>query len=264
MEPEFSEASPQYGLPPAGSSTPTRTQGLDIGRAFTFMFDDPDRNRKLGTGILITLIGIILSPVLIGIVPLIMMTGYTLVVLQNVMKGDRYPMPEWENYGDLFVRGLKLVVVLIVWMLPVFAIYLPSVIGAAWMDSNSDALRAMGTVLSICGTCFVILGSLAITLLMPAIYVRMAERNDISDGLAFSRIIAFTRRNLSNVLIAFLMTIVIGLIAAIAAMAGFLALCVGVLFTFPAATLWQYLATAHLYGQVGVLDEERRTEGLAA
>ncbi len=51
---------------------------MDFGKAFTFMFEDPDWLRKLGIGTLVGLVGLLFSPVLIGFIPLIILFGYTL------------------------------------------------------------------------------------------------------------------------------------------------------------------------------------------
>ena len=63
---------------------------MDFGKAFTFMFEDPERLRKLGIGTLVGLVGIIFSPVLIGLIPLIvplplMVLGTLVAVVQTLV-----------------------------------------------------------------------------------------------------------------------------------------------------------------------------------
>ncbi|PKO21777.1 MAG: hypothetical protein CVU38_12955, partial [Chloroflexi bacterium HGW-Chloroflexi-1] len=76
---------------------------MDIGKSFTYMFEDPDWLRKLGIGTLVGLIGIVFSPILIGFIPLLMLMGYTLDVVRNTMDGRQYPLPEWEDWGGFLV-----------------------------------------------------------------------------------------------------------------------------------------------------------------
>ena len=42
---------------------------MDFGKAFTFMFADPNWLRKLGIGTLVGLLGMVLMPILIGVDP---------------------------------------------------------------------------------------------------------------------------------------------------------------------------------------------------
>ena len=48
---------------------------MDFGKAFTYMFQDPQWLGKLGIGTLLMLIGIIFSPVLVGLIPIIIVTA---------------------------------------------------------------------------------------------------------------------------------------------------------------------------------------------
>jgi hypothetical protein len=55
---------------------------------------------------------------------------------------------------------------------------------------------------------------------------------------------------LANVIVAIVLVWLAGLVAGVAAMLGFLALCIGALITIPLATFWQYLVQSHLFGQI--------------
>lgn len=225
---------------------------MDFGKAFTFMFEDPDWVRKLGIGTVIGAVAILLSPVLIGLVPAIMILGYCLDVLRNVADGREYPLPEWEDWSGFLVRGFKLVVALFVWSLPIILISIPLIIGAALTgDQSSGANAAFGTLFIICSSCLMVLWGLFVLLISPAIYIRLAVTDRLASAFEVSRLWELTRANLGNVIIAILLVIVAGIIASIAGSLGLILLIVGVLVTFPAATLWQYLVQAHLFGQIG-------------
>ena len=149
---------------------------MDIAKSFTFMFEDADWLRKVGIGTLVVLAGVILSPILIGLVPLVMLLGYSLDVTRNVLNGASRPLPEWEDWGGFLGRGLKLAVVFIVWALPIVVVSIPLGLGSALLkDSNSGAVQAFGTLITVCGSCLTILWGLLLTLLSPAIYVSVAE-----------------------------------------------------------------------------------------
>ncbi|MGC8782454.1 MAG: DUF4013 domain-containing protein [Anaerolineae bacterium] len=225
---------------------------MDYGKAFTFMFEDPDWIRKLGVGTVLGAVALLLSPVLIGLVPMIMILGYCLDVLRNVADGREYPLPEWEDWGGFLARGFKLLVAFFVWSLPIILISIPLIIGAALTgDQSSGAQVAFGSLFIICSSCLMILWGLFVLLISPAIYIRLAVTDRLASAFEVSRVWELTRDNLGNVIIAILLVIVAGIIAAIAGSLGLLLLLIGALVTIPAATLWQYLVQAHLFGQIG-------------
>ncbi len=231
---------------------------MDIGKSFTFMFQDPEWVRKLAIGTVVALVGLVLSPIIIGLIPLLMLAGYSLDVTRNVINGQANPLPEWDNWGELLVRGVKLAVVFIIWALPLIIAWVPIGIGAAFMNGannganagNTGALAAFGTMFQLCGTCLAILWGLVIALFTPALYARLATTDRIGACFDFAALWEYTRNNLTNVIIAILVTWLAGLIASIGSMLGLIVLCIGVLVTVPFAVLWQALVQAHLYGQV--------------
>lgn len=224
---------------------------MDFGKAFTFMFEDPEWLRKLGIGVLVALVGILFSPILIGLVPLIMLLGYSLDTLRNVADGHERPMPEWEDWGGFLSRGFKLVAALFVWALPMLLALIPLIIGSAMTEQyQQNNLGVVAVILLICGSCLVLLWGLFLTLLSPALYARIALTDRFSSAFEFGKLWAFTRDNIGNIVIAILLTWVAGLVASIIAPLGLIALFIGVLITFPFASLWQYLVQAHLFGQI--------------
>jgi hypothetical protein len=224
---------------------------MDFGKAFTFMFQDDHWLAKLGIGTLLVLVGIFLAPMLIGIVPLIIVTGYSLVALDNVRLGHEHPLPEWQDWGRFFMLGLKAFVALFVWALPLFVGFVPVLAGSVLSDNgNSNGAGAIAALLIICGSCMMFLWGLFIALLTPAIYARLAATGRLAAAFELGRIWEFTRDNLGNVIIAILLVWLAGIIAAVLGMLGFMLLCVGALLTIPLASLWQYLVQAHLFGQI--------------
>ncbi len=223
---------------------------MDFGKAFTYMFEDPDWLRKLGIGTAVTLIGILFTPLLVGLIPLIAVIGYTVDVVSNVMNGVERPLPEWEDWGGFLSRGLKVFGATFVWALPAILLIIPLAIGSALMDQSRGA-EGIGIAIVACGSCLLLIWALFVTLLTPAIYVRIAATDRFSSAFEFGKMWAFTRDNLGNVIIAILLVnIVAGLIAAVIAGLGVIALVIGLVVTIPFATLWQYLVQAHLFGQI--------------
>ncbi len=232
---------------------------MDFGKAFTFMFEDPEWLRKLGIGTLVGLIGLIFSPVLLGLIPLLMLLGYSLDVVRNVMDGKQHPLPEWDNWGGFLARGFKLCAAIFIWCLPIILVSIPMGIGGALTDQQNGAggMQAIGALLLICGSCLILLWGIFVTLISPAIYTRLAATNRFTSAFELGKLWAFTRDNIGNVIIAILLTGLAGLIASFIAPLGLIALVIGVAITLPFAMLWSYLVQAHLFGQIG-------THGLTA
>ena len=224
---------------------------MDFGKAYTFMFDDPNWLRKLGIGTLVGLLGIVLMPVLIGVIPLLMLVGYTLDALRDVVDGKEFPMPEWNEWGGFLIRGVKLTIALLVWSLPLFIIMIPLFIGTALTGNHNNSGTAFGVLLITCSSCLMFLWGLFFWLISPAIYIRLAVTGRLGAAFEVGKLWALTRDNLGNVILALILVFIAGLIAAVVGSLGLLLLCVGFLITVPFATLWQYLVQAHLFGQIG-------------
>ncbi len=224
---------------------------MDFGKAFTYMFQDPNWLAKLGIGTLLVLVGIFLAPLLIGFVPLIIVGGYSLVALDNVRLGHEHPLPEWQDWGKFFMLGLKAFVALFIWALPMFIGFVPVLAGSVLSDnSNSGGAGAIAALLIICGSCLMFLWGIFIALLTPAIYTRLAATGRFGAAFDLGKLWQFTRDNLGNVIIAILLVWLAGIIAAVLGSLGFMILCVGAMLTIPLASLWQYLVQAHLFGQI--------------
>jgi hypothetical protein len=223
---------------------------MDFGKAFTFMFEDGDWLRKLGIGTAVGLVGILFMPLLIGIIPLIMLLGYTVDVVRNVMNGVERPMPEWTDWGGFLARGFKVFAACFIWALPALLLLIPLTVGSVLTDQGQGG-EAIGLTIIACGSCLLFLWGLFVTLLTPAIYVRIAATDQFSSAFEVGKMWAFTRDNLGNIIVALLLAVIVaGIIASVVAMVGLLVLFVGVFITMPFAILWQYLVQAHLFGQV--------------
>jgi hypothetical protein len=226
---------------------------MDYGKAFVFMFEDPNWVRKIVIGTLMALLGIILLPILIGFIPLLILAGYILDLVRNVVNRQQYPLPEWEDWGGMLVRGIKLAVALFIWSLPAIVVAIPLTIGGTMLGNDSSGAQAVGGLLLTCGLCLVILWAIFVALITPGIYVRLAVRGRFSSAFEVGALWSFTRDHIGPVIVAILLTWVAGLIASLLSMVGLVLCCVGVLITIPLAMLWQYLVMSHLYGQIGAV-----------
>ena len=226
---------------------------MNIGKSFSYIFDDPRWLNKILIGTLVLIISSLLSTILIGILGYFIIMGYALEVLRNVRRGDRYPLPEWKDrWGEWLVLGVKLTVALLVWALPAILIGLFMIVPAAMMDSN-DSMATVGSLTFACLGCLIFLWTLVVLLASPAIYIRVAETEKISSAFQFGDILRFTREHIGDVIIVtimyFVASLVVGLIGSVI---GALLCVIGLIVTLPAAQLITMLIQSHLYAQVGI------------
>jgi hypothetical protein len=228
---------------------------MDFGKALTFMFQDPNWVSKIGIGILVLLVGIVLSPVLIGLAAIFILTGYSLDVVRNVLDGKEHPLPEWQDWSGFFIRGLKLVGVFLVLALPFIPLMIPFGIGNALTTSDNQAVNVIGVLFMVLGFGLALLYGIFLVLIEPAVYLRLARTDRFAAGLEIGKLAAFTRDNIVNVIIAILLTLMTGLIGAVMAGLGVIAFIIGLVVSIPFSALWQTLVQVHLYGQIGALSK---------
>ncbi len=213
---------------------------MDIGKAFRFVFDDRDWVTKVLIGGVMSL----LSPLLIGV---FFLAGYSVDLIKNVMNDVDPPLPKWENLGDKAVKGIKLTIVFLVWAIPIIAVSILSALFSIIVSSNGGEIEGVAAAISFCFGCINFILGILLALVSPAIYVRFAQTEQISSGFQFGEILAFTQRNLGDIIVALLISIVASIVAAIA---GTILCLIGLLFTM----FWASLVQTHLFGQIGRKD----------
>ncbi len=220
---------------------------MDVGKSLSFVFEDKRWLEKTLIGGLILLGTLALSWTIIGLfVGIGLLYGYMVEVVRNVRRRQPYPLPEWDQWGDKIVLGLKYLVVSFIWSLPLLLVMIPLFILAIFVgESGSDTTAGIFAILLVCATCVVLLYSLFLLLVSPGITIRFAERGNIADGLAVSSILNFTREHLGDVILAAIVILAVQLLAGIVGVV----LCgIGLLFT----NFWATVVTGHVYGQIGL------------
>lgn len=241
---------------------------MNVGEAFTYVFEDERWVTKLLLGSLIMLIPIF------GIFAVL---GYVIAVIRNVLAGEMRPLPEWDNLGQYFVDGLMVTVANLVYALPIIVlacvIALPSLLPIL-AGENEDLMAILGglsaVVMAVIG-CLIFLYSLLLWVLSPVIYLRYAVYDTVGACLQFGDVFRSTIDNIGSVLLAQLMMwvgglvvgLVGGLISAVVSVLSLIPICgwiLGIvigLLGIPLA-FWLMAFQGYLYGQLGL------TMGMAA
>jgi hypothetical protein len=231
---------------------------IDIGKAISHLFDDPEWVSK-------TVIGAVLS-----IVPILNFTvvGYELRLIRNVSQGQARPLPAWDDIGEMFVEGLWLGIARLIYALPViFGIVLGIMtfygsifVGAVAADSQrGDPNNAAAVFIPLAflgGSVFcglAILYSLVFSFLSPAIAANFVRHKTFASCFNFGQIIALIRRNPNPYLMVWVTALLAGFIyLGISSVSSFL-LCLNFLVLYP-AIFWVYTMIAHAVGQFLALD----------
>jgi len=215
---------------------------MDIGKAFTYVFEDPNWIMKILIGGIVLLIPIVNFAVY----------GYMLTTLKNVADGQPNPLPEWSDFGAHFMKGLYAVVGVLVYFLPAIVIYccvfaltfgVTAAAGAAGGRDAGNALAGVLGIVTLCLQCVVGLYALFAGLTLYAPLTRFAmSANQLSIFWDFRGNLNFIQKNLSNYIIALLIAWVASFVAGF----GIILCVVGVLFT----SFWGTLAAANVFGQM--------------
>jgi hypothetical protein len=206
---------------------------MDIGKAFSFVFDDENWIVKV-------LVGGVLS--LIPIVGQILLYGYGLEVMKNAIRGQSTPLPEWDDWGGKLVKGIMYFIVSFVYALPIIVLggcfgLLMSVVGST---GSEDAVNVLGSVGGTCFGGFALLYGILIALALPSALGRYLETDDLGAAFRFGEVFALVRDNIGTWIIALVVAWLAGLIASL----GIILCVVGVLFT----AFWANLVMMYLWG----------------
>ncbi len=214
---------------------------MDIGKAFTYVFEDPNWIMKVLIGGIVLFIPIVDFAVI----------GYMLTTLKNVADGQSQPLPEWGDFGNHFMKGLYAFIGVLVYFLPMILIwccvFLFTFAGSAVAGSagrnGGDAIGGLVGIVILCLQCIMGLYALVAGLTIWAPMTRFAmSANQLSLFWDFRGTFDFVSKNVANYIIALLLAWVASFVAGFGVILCF----VGVLFT----SFWANLVSAHLFGQL--------------
>jgi hypothetical protein len=242
---------------------------MDIGKAFTYVFDDPEWPSKVGLGVLISM-----TPVVN-----FMGYGYEVQLARNVARGAARPLPAWNQLEILLVDAVWLGLAQLIYILPVLglggcgALALVPIFAAA-VQGQTDAqvgrglavfgLAGMGLFASIMALSFVM------GLALPAVTVQYVRRGQFGACFRFGEMWSLVRDNLKAYVLLWLGVWVaqLGLsfaVGALGMMASFIP-CFGTMITLillGGLLLGHLLVQGHLVGQLLQADAARRAAAAA-
>jgi hypothetical protein len=219
---------------------------MDFTQALMYPFSDPDGIKKLLIAIVIGIAMIILP--IIGTIPgALLLAGWSYEITKRVKNSHPTPLPEWDDFGGLFNRGIQVGVPLLVYQLPViiimclaFGSFLLPALGMG--DEDITGLLA-GSSMGIfsCCMCIMMLYSIASGVLYWGGYMRYLNDEQMGTFFQFGDNVALVQQNIGDFGMAVLFIIIGNLIGGLISGTGIGAIVV------PA---FQSYFSAHILGQL--------------
>jgi hypothetical protein len=213
---------------------------LNIQRAFDYPRRDPEWVKKVLIGSLVSIVPILNFAI----------GGYFIKIIRNVSQGEDERLPEWDDWGTLFTKGLMLVLIFMVYSIPMFVltggVVMMMIAGGALaggMDKhggeNLIPIMMAGPMLLYV---IVMLFAIALALISPAVMARYAMSEDFKDAFNFKEIYQFIRANIGDYIIMLLLAYLASTVASF-----------GIIFCFVGMfvlNMYAYLFMAHMIGQM--------------
>ena len=71
--------------------------------------------------------------------------GYMAALARNVILDKQYPLPEWDDLGELFGEGARMIGVVIIYIIPIIALVatfmMPAIFVAPWPKETKSRKR---------------------------------------------------------------------------------------------------------------------------
>lgn len=169
---------------------------MNIVRAFSYAFEDPEISGKLVTAAALGFVGVIALPLLLaGLVAWAALAGYLVDLIRNLNDHRRYPLPRWENYGERISKGGHVLVALLVYNLPNLALACLTV-----TTSNFWSEGVLGSGLSLVTLCcllpLLLLYNLVTWPMLAIGLSRYAEENNVVVFFQFGDLFSAVRRRM--------------------------------------------------------------------
>ena len=232
---------------------------MDIGKSFSFPFEDKQWISKLGLGAVIAMVPVLNFA----------WSGYMVGLIRNVMDGSPEPLPNWDDLGKKFMDGLILstaglvyaLPMLIVICLPLGFMVVPAILsGNGDMQDVANAIAGAGSLLFICLSCVFLLYGLVLSVIYPAILVLFAREGTFAACFKFREVFDLISKNMNTFLTAWGVSVVaslgVGLVSGIAQTILNFIPCLGQIVAFVLAigiVVYTSVIYSHLFGQFGRL-----------
>ena len=227
---------------------------MQFGRAFSFAFEDKDWLKKIGIAALVSLI---------PLVGQIFLLGWGFEVTRRVIAREAVPLPDWSDFSGHLVRGLKVTLVYIVYVLPILILTACMQVGmigtsmlATGQESNGEAAAIASIVVAVSLGCLMLIYALLMAFLLPAALGKMAATGNLGDAFRLGEVFKLVRAAPGVYVLAILGSILAGFVGSL----GSIACGIGAVVT----TAYAGTITGHLTGQAYLAASEPKPAAVVA
>lgn len=225
---------------------------MDLAKAFTYVTEDERWVNKLLIALIVTFFSFLF-------IPIFFLIGYSVAITRNVKDGVEKPLPEWDDWGKLFMDGLYVFIAQFVYTLPFWLLACIAAVATGGLGAVADSGGDPNVMAAMLGTTGLIIGCLgflfavALFFISPAIIVQYVITDEFGACFRFGEVLGIARQSIGDILMVFLATFGAGI--AVSVVSGVLAIipCVGWILAFVISlVVGPYLTaiTGHLYGQI--------------
>lgn len=206
---------------------------MEFGKSFTYIFEDQEWIVKILLAAVITIIPIV-GPLAVA--------GWGVEITKRALQKDPEQLPGWGDFLNYLVKGLVLLLIGFVYMLPVILVQACSN-GTYFFgqDSGEEAIQIIGSILLACFGCLTLIYAILMGFVIPAAIGNYAATGEIGAAFRFGEVFGLVKA----APVAYLMVLVGGFLAGMIAFIGIIACVIGVFFTAVIANA----IVAHLQGQ---------------
>ena len=230
---------------------------------FTYPFKDEHWQGKLAIAG-----GLMFASFIIPIVPYLALAGYMMRIIKQVVEGDGDPaLPEWDDWGELLLNGLKLVgqsfifalPLIILWFIGYGTMFFPVVLSELAAESGDMGPEGLWMIISLLtmGGSYILFGlvillSFLLGFIQSVIICHVAVTEQFAAAFRFREWWRILRSNLGEFLLAFIfiMGLSIGLGAIYQVLMLTIVLCCILPFVLSAASGYLMLVMPPLFGRV--------------
>jgi hypothetical protein len=231
---------------------------MDIGKSFSYPFEDKQWVSKMGLGAVISLVPILNFA----------MTGYMIQIVRNLMNDVEEPLPNWDDLGKKFMDGLMLVLAGLVYALPIIVLSclplsvmtIPAIIASGNSDFQdvANTITGAGGVLFAAMSCQFVVYGRVLSVIFPAIYVNYAKEGTFASCFKLREVFNIIGKNAGAFFTAWGISLVAGLVVGLVAgvVSSILGLipCIGWIASIVISLgvgVYVMMIYSHLFGQFG-------------
>jgi large-conductance mechanosensitive channel len=206
---------------------------MEFGKSFTYVFEDDDWVMKLLLAAVIVFIPII-GPLAVA--------GWGVEITKRAIQKDPEQLPGWGDFINYLIKGLVVILIGFVYMLPVIIVQVCSnSVFFFGQESGEEGLMIIGNFLMACFGCLTFIYSILAVFFIAAAIGRYADTGEFGSAFQFGKVFATVKAAPAP----YLMVLVGGFLAGMIAFVGLIACIVGVFLTIAYANA----INAHLFGQ---------------